>query len=111
MAILELTTRVDLPAYSYVSTLDGTDYRLDYQFNDRMAEGAGKWTMSISDAQGNLLIGPQPLVADWPLFNRFKDPRLPLGTLSAFDTSGQTKDPGRFDLGDRVRMLYIEAGS
>ena len=105
MALIECPTRKDLPAYKYVTTLDGTSYQLDFTFNDRMS----KWFLSISDSQGNVIVDPVPIVATWPLFDRFKDARLPPGTLFAFDSSGQNMDPGRFDLGDRVRLLYQEA--
>lgn len=107
MATLELLTRKDLPAYFYTVTLDGQQYRLDYTYNTRM----GKWFLKVSDVQGNALIEPVPVVATWPLFNRFQRGTLPPGTLFAFDTSGKNEDPGRFDLGDRVRMLYIEEGT
>lgn len=111
MALLEIPTRVDLPAYSQIVTLEGTAYQLDFTFNQRMALGVGKWMLQISDSQGNPIIDEVPVVATWPLFKRFRDARLPKGTIYAFDTSGQNLDPGRFDFGDRVRLLYLESGS
>lgn len=107
MAYLECPTRKDLPSYFYTITLDGTSYRLDFTFNVRMS----KWFVQISDPQGNALIAPVPVVATWPLFNRFKKSTLPPGTLFCFDTSGANLDPDRFDLGDRCRILYLEAGT
>lgn len=103
MALLELPTRTDLPGYRYTVRLDGTDYILGYRFNTRM----DKWLMSVSDVTGALLIADVPLVADWPLIDRFRVPGQPPGSLVAYDTSGQGLDPGRFDLGDRVRMTYL----
>jgi hypothetical protein len=111
MAILELFTSNQLPKYLYTATLDGTVFQLEYAWNQRMDNGNGKWTVSLSDSQGNLLIGPVPVIATWPLFTRFKFDGLPAGTIFPFDSSGQNLDPGRFDLGDRVRMLYLEAGT
>lgn len=107
MVILEIPTRIDLPAYNEVVTLDGTPYQIDLQWNDRMS----KWMILLSDAQGNELVGYVPIVSTWPLFNRFKFDGLPPGTLFAFDSSGQNIDPGRFDLGDRVKLCYLEAGT
>ena len=106
MATLELPTNKALPAYKYVITLEGLAYEFKYQFNERM----GKWFVSIGDPIGNPLIAPVPIVASWPLFDRFKNALLPPGTVYAFDTSGALQDPGRFDLGDRVRMVYKESG-
>lgn len=105
MAIIEIPTRTDLPAYNYVVNLDGTSYKLSFTFNERM----GKWFVAIATAIGEQIIDPVPVIATWPIFKRFKDSRLPGGTIFPFDTAGKNEDPGRFDLGDRVRLLYEEA--
>ena len=105
MATLELPTRKDLPAYDYNIVLDGTTYILRFTFNDRM----GKWFFSISDQTDTPIINPVPVVSDWDVVGRFTFSNLPLGTLIFVDTSGKSEDPGRFDLGDRVRLLYEEA--
>lgn len=106
MANLELPTRLDLPAYNYRVTLEGTVYTLFFTYNQRM----GKWILGLGDEQGNLLVAGVPLIANWPLFFRFKDEGLPPGDIAAHDSSGQSQDPGRFDLGGRVRIYYREAG-
>lgn len=110
MALIEVPTRNDLPAYNYIAKLDGVNYKLSYVFNPRLGD-VGKWTVALSDQVGNPLVGPVVIVATWPLFNRFKANGIFPGTLFAFDTSGQNEDPGQFDLGNRVRMLYLEAGT
>jgi hypothetical protein len=107
MAIIECPTKNDLPAYQYVISLDGTNYTLTFTFNDRM----GKWFLNLGDATNNPIINQVPIIASMPLFNRFVGAAIPPGTLFAFDTSGQDMDPGRFDLGDRVRLLYAEEGT
>jgi hypothetical protein len=105
--ILEIPTRNDLPSYSYVISLDGVNFTLAYTFNDRMQ----KWFLNLADASGNQIVSQVPVIASMPLFDRFVAEAVPAGTLFAFDTSGQNMDPGRFDLGDRVRMLYAEKGA
>lgn len=104
--LLEIPTRNDLPSYTYVISLDGVNFTLRYTFNDRM----GKWFLNLADGLGNDIINQVPIIASMPLFNRFVAAAIPAGTLFPFDTSGQNMDPGRFDLGDRVRMLYAEDG-
>jgi hypothetical protein len=111
MTIIELTTRNDLPAYQYVTALDGTTYQINLVWNSRMDNGNGKWMLSLADAFGNPLIGAVPVIANWPLIKRFVFDGLPPGVLFAFDTSGQDMDPGRFDLGDRVRLFYQQVAS
>ena len=111
MALLEIPTRNDLPSYEQAVKLDGTQYILALYFNPRIDNGNGKWFITLADQNRNMLVGPVPLVASWCLFDRFTDlVQLP-GTLFCFDTSGQELDPGQFDLGSRVRLFYLEAGS
>lgn len=109
--LLEIPTRNDLPSYNQLIQLDGVNYYIFLYFNPRMDNGAGKWFISIADQNQNLLAGPVPVVSTWPLFDRFVELSIPPGMVYAFDTSGQNLDPGQFDLGDRVRLMYLEAGS
>lgn len=107
MAFLECPTRNDLPSYKYVISLDGTNFTLTFTYNIRM----GKWFLNLGDSINTPIVSQVPIVSTWPLFDRFNEEGIPLGTLFAFDSSGQNLDPGRFDLGDRVRMFYAEAGT
>lgn len=107
MALLETPTRKDLPSYQYVINLEGTNYTLTFTFNDRM----GKWFLNLGDSKNTTIISQVPIIASWPLFDRFIADAVPPGTLFAFDSSGTSTDPGRFDLGDRVRLIYAELGS
>ena len=40
----------------------------------------------------------------WTLFDSNED--LPIGLFLVFDTEGLQLNPGEFDLGDRVRLMY-----
>lgn len=111
MALIEIPTRNDLPAYEQTVKLDGVSYVIALYFNPRINDNQGKWFLVLADQNRNMLVGPVPIVANWNIIDRFVG-RNPLpGTLFAFDTSGQDLDPGQFDLGDRVRLFYIEAGT
>jgi len=105
MALLECPTRVDLPCYHYNITLEGTTYTLSFKWNSRMA----KWFVTLGDAAGADILSNIPLVANWPLLARFKMAGKPPGQLVAFDTSLKNLDAGRFDLGNRVRLMYQES--
>lgn len=109
--LVEIPTRTDLPAYEMSVPLDGTTFIVALYFNPRLNDDVGKWMISLSDVNRNLLIAPVPVVVTWALFDRFVDLEVLPGTLFAYDTSGQDLDPGQFDLGDRVRLYYLEAGS
>ena len=111
MAIVEIQTRNDLPAYEQVVNLDGTSYTIALYFNQRLNDGAGAWCITLADKNRNMIVGPIPVIVNWPLFDKFVDFNIPPGTIFAFDTSGNDMDPGQFDLGDRVRLFYIQEGT
>lgn len=111
MALLEIPTRNDLPIYEMAVTLDQVSYIIQLYFNNRINNGQGKWMISLSDQNRNLLVAPVPVVVNYPLFDRFIDLTSLPGTIFAFDTSGNNQDPGQFDLGNNVRLYYIEAGT
>lgn len=105
MSTVELPTRRGLPAYRYRIELDGTTYVLDYVYNERMA----KWLVQVEDEEGNVLVAHVPIIVNWPILARFADQAMPDGDIAAYDSSGENQNPGRFDLGARVRMVYREA--
>jgi hypothetical protein len=107
MAYLECPTRNDLPSFQYVITLEGTTYTFTFTFNARM----GKWFFDLGDEINSSIVSQVPVIATWPLFDRFVERAIPPGTLFAYDSSNTNTDPGRFDLGDRVRIFYAESGT
>lgn len=111
MALLEIPTRTDLPAYEQQVKLDGVNYIIELYFNPRINDGAGAWQIVLANQNRTMLIGPVPVIVNWPLFDRFVDLTPPAGTIFAYDTSGQNSNPGQFDLGNRVRLLYLEEGT
>jgi len=111
MALIEIFTDNTTPSYEQNVVLDGTTYTVAVYFNPRIDDGAGKWFISLADQNRNMLCAPVPITVNWPLFDRFIDLVTLPGTIFAFDTSGQNLDPGQFDLGDRVRLYYLEANS
>lgn len=107
MATVQLPTRTSLPAYRYRIDLDGDTFVLDFEYNARM----GKWLLQVEDEEGNVIIAHVPVIVSWPLFERFVQEALPEGVIAAYDSSGENEDPGRFDLGARVKAVYREAAS
>lgn len=113
MALVECPTQNSLPSYQYVIPLDGSTYTLTFTWNPRINDGQGKWFLDLGDGNGNEIVNQVPIVAGWPLFDRFNELPIPPGTLFCFDSSGQNMDPGQFDLGSnsRCQIFYATAGT
>ena len=96
-----IPTRTD-PRYSIEVELDGTNFVLEFEWNDR----AASWFLDVRDEARVLLLAGVRVVVGFPLIARYRDPKLPKGDLSAVDTSGLDLDPALEDLGDRVLLIY-----
>lgn len=99
---LVLPTRVDVPHYDFSVDLDGRTYTLELRWNER----AGAWFLSTYDAEGVPVVSGRKVVLYSPLLGHTVDPRRPPGELFAIDTTGSDLDPGRYDLGGRVLLVY-----
>jgi hypothetical protein len=103
--IIFIPTSTTESHYSQIVKLDGSDFILDFDWNQR----EGKWYLSVSTASDGMIQGPVKVVADWPLIYPRKDPPLPPGSLVAIDTTGEGLDPGLSDFGTRVRLVYLDS--
>lgn len=94
--------------FTMTTTLDGTTYGMEFNFNPR----DNSWYFNLLDNLGNLLLGSIPAIIGWPLLVQFKYmTNIPPGVLYFLDQTNQDLPPGRFDLGQRVLMVYEEAAS
>jgi hypothetical protein len=105
MAYLTIPVRSDLDTYKFTIDLEKITYGFDFHWNDRM----GKWVFDISDSTASAIVQSLPIYVNQLPLDRFRDERLPPGTLLFIDTAGTNLDPGRDDFGSRVLMIYIES--
>lgn len=105
MAVLVINADPTLPFYTQRTSLDGREYILDIQFNQR----ENRYYMNLRDETGALIAGGLKLIANFPINRLISDPRAPGGAIYALDTSGRGQDPGEGDLGRRVLLIYIES--
>lgn len=93
------------PFYSTTTTLDGSDYLLEFRYNQREA----CWYFSISLTDGTLLCAGVKIVCNRSLLKRFSDTRLPPGLLVAFPNTSDASPPGLLELGQesRVTLSYV----
>ena len=105
MAILQIPVRNDLPAYTFRIDLEASTYTFGFRYNTRMS----RWIWDVMDANGNPLVMGIPLLSGLDLLSRFKVEGLPPGRFALLDEQGETYTPERYDLGERVVMLYEES--
>lgn len=86
------------------TVLSGVEYELRWRWNAR----AGAWYMDLLDAGGAMLATGRRLVVNASLWGRRVDERMPPGQLWALDTSRSPQDPGLHDIGQRVRLVYLD---
>lgn len=98
---------------TFDTDLDGRRYRFVARWNPRApnrdAAGndvEGAWFLSIFDELGRPLIYGVRVSTGVPLARWLRHPLTRAGCIIAADTSGKYVDPGRFDLGTRVKLLH-----
>lgn len=107
-------TSTTLSDYFQTTSLDGRDYVFRFLYNER----EGSWFFSLFDQDGDPIVQSIKVIVQLPLLRLVTDERKPPGVLLALDTqapetdfSSSTKslalDPGLFELGERVVLLYF----
>ena len=105
MAIVEIPTRCDLPAYDFKIDLESTVYTLRFRWNSRMS----RWIMDIATEDGTDLLVGIPLHTNVDITSRFKKAGLPPGAFAVYDETGNGNNPDQFNFGTDVKLLYEEA--
>lgn len=95
------------PSYRQRTTLDGVAYLLDLRWSQRSA----KWYLDLRDVDGTLLAGSIKLVVGYPLLASRRGQRveMPPGELVVADGRESPADPLLDELGDSVKLVYVEA--
>lgn len=86
-------------------TLDGNPYILRVLWNDRFEY----FSLSMSEADETPILTNIKMVKNYPLTKRFKDTRLPFGSLYLIQEKGTSDRPAYSDLGGAYALYYYEA--
>ena len=99
---------VETPFFRETVTLSGTEYVLDFQYNQR----EDRWYLSLYDVDGLPIYVGRKIVPSVPLFRKCADPRAPIGALIAQTLTADDTAPGLDELGTtkRVSLVYYEPG-
>ena len=93
------------PAWRQRTPLDGTDYLLDFFWNER----ALAWYFSLYTVDGEPLLLSKKLVCGVPLLARKRwDARVPPGEMMVVDWSETIDVPQLEDLGTRAILYYMD---
>lgn len=91
--------------YTQSTIIDGREYLLRFFWNQRN----GTWYMDLRDQDESPIVTGLPLVLGASLVKYVTDSRLFNGALIAIDLTGLHAQPNIDELGDRVRLYFIEA--
>lgn len=92
--------------FSISIELDSMVYGMEFKFNSRDQ----RWYFDLFDSNDNLLLGSLPAMVSWPLLKQFEyRTDIPKGVLYFLDQNGTEIEPARYELGQRVLMIYEEA--
>lgn len=105
MATLEMPVRSDLAAYDFTIDLEERIYTITMRFNERK----GRWVMDIADAGGVALLTGVIILVDINITDQYVNDDLPPGRFFAVDITGERKNPGENDLGNDVKLFYLES--
>lgn len=101
---LEITTRSKLLAYRNTVVIDSVILILDLQYINQL----DRWMLSILDEAEQPIVQGIKLICGVPLTQGVIDARLPDGFLMCVRIGDTDEPPGAGELGDEVRMLWIQ---
>jgi hypothetical protein len=102
--MLEIDIRRDVPFFSVKAPLDGRDYLIRFEWNQRSG-----WYVALADDKGDAIFGARKAVCDWNLLRTCSSDRRPPGGLYLYDSTGTHEDPEYTDLGVRHKLYYLTA--
>lgn len=89
--------------WDQISEIDGREYQLIFSWNDRYQS----WYLDILDQDSSPILYGKRLVCGVVLGRELVgDSRIWPGKLSCVATTPDASDPGQFDLGSRVLLVY-----
>lgn len=105
MSLLIIPIQEGVPSWRQRTPLDGTDYLLDFFWNDR----AKAWYLSVLTVDGDPIICGKKIVCSMPTFKRKRyDDRLPPGEIVCIDWNDKIDVPQFDDLNRSATLYYFD---
>jgi len=94
------------PHFTVQAQLDGATYTLELEWLDTI----GAWFVSLLGSDGEPVLSGLKVVVNWPITWRYRTRGVPPGHL-VFQAGGdgESSPPARLELGERVKLYYIDA--
>jgi len=95
-----------IATYFQNTTFEGTQYILEFDYNQRCAS----WYLSIADSDNVDIYNGIKLVTGFPLLRKCVDPRRPPGEMFIFSSTADQSPPGLLDLipgNGRCALYYV----
>lgn len=103
MTIYEIPLTSDDANYKQRVSLSGTVYIMKFHYNEFLST----WVFSLYDS-ANVLIATTPARPGFNLFDRMNFDNAPEGELFFISMLESEDVPGRYDLGAKVTLIYVE---
>lgn len=107
MAILEIPLNNSVPAFSFFTPLDGSNFEFRFRWNGRIEV----WVFDLFDKEGVAVQTGNPLISGFELLRQNVSTNRPPGLLFAINYEDAGASAGRFDIGGNVKLLYAEEGT
>ena len=102
MAVFEIPTDNSSPAFTFNSSLDGSNYRFEFRWNDRV----NLWIFNMIDDEDVPLFLGKPYQSGINFLQQVSSTKAPRGVLFCDNATVRKKDPDRFSMGVDVKFYY-----
>ena len=91
-------------AQEFSQVIGDVPLRFDLYWNRR----AQAYYFDIYDVDDSKIASGLKVVVGWDLFFELNDDRLPDGALMVVDTAQDDEQPDKYELGDRVKVIFLD---
>lgn len=103
---LEIPILAGVNVFEQRMLLDGEFYTLNFRWNKR----ASRWYLDLADGEGDMIATGLAIVVGIPITAHLRaHAGVPPGVIVCVDTTDAGEDPGFDELGERCKLIYLEA--
>lgn len=104
MTVEQIPNSVDVPYYEFEIDLDGVEFKLQFQYNDR----DDAWYLSVLDTDDTMLRAGIKVVNSWSLLRLWASESAPAGDIVSVSQGDLSAPPTLNQLGAEVLLQYLD---